>query len=405
MKSLRPPTLVLNARTERLGTSRSTVLLSLIAAAIATMLLAAPAHATVWTPQYPALEVETTDSPLYDVSCTTTEACTAVGPYIATSEPKTLRPVAQRWNGTKWTAQSIPQPEKSAWADPQGVSCPSSSTCVMVGGYIEEETELRLPLAALWNGSKWTLQSIPVPEGAVWAFMSDVSCASATECVAVGYYSKIGVSKGMQLYLAKWNGTKWTRQIMPLPAGGSGGHLLGISCTSSSNCRAVGDYYSTEIVIEGEEEVEIEVPQGSIVDTWNGTKWTATDIGGEQLVGVSCSSSTSCMSNSLRGVIWRLSGLEWTKAKVSGPTGNSTWFEDVSCVSASYCVAVGEYEESFKNYLYVSEWNGTEWKQQTSIEPFEVGVSSGLSGVSCLAATACIAVGSSEYQAIAEQRK
>jgi hypothetical protein len=45
-----------------------------------------------------------------------------------------------------------------------------------------------MPLAERWNGTAWSLQSMLNPSGARTTRMDGVSCSSATACMAIGYY-------------------------------------------------------------------------------------------------------------------------------------------------------------------------------------------------------------------------
>lgn len=63
----------------------------------------------------------------------------------------------------------------------------------------------------------------------------------------------------------------------------------------------------------------------------------------------------------------------------------------VSCISASTCVAVGDYVTSNgASKTLVERWNGTAWAVQSSPNPSSASY---LNGVSCTSASACIAVG------------
>jgi hypothetical protein len=215
----------------------------------------------------------------------------------------------------------------------------------------------------------------------------------------------------MNPYIARWNGTKWTRQTAPLPAGGDGGRLAGVSCASASNCVAVGFYFSIEIAIEEVEveegvfeevEVEVEVPEGTLVETWNGSKWAASSIGPGYLEDVSCPSSAGCMAVSSGGDAWLLAEAKWSEIEGPAP-GGGAWFSGlrgVSCASLEACTISGEYVDT-AYHLYLSEWDGAKWSLQTSLEPASTGIGT-LWGISCPQAGACVAAGESEFMPIAE---
>jgi hypothetical protein len=79
------------------------------------------------------------------------------------------------------------------------------------------------------------------------------------------------------------------------------------------------------------------------------------------------------------------------------PSPNSSPAEDndlesVSCVSASWCVAVGSFEDGGTNQTLILGWDGTGWSIQSSPNVSLIE-SSGLYSVSCLSVSSCVAVG------------
>jgi hypothetical protein len=88
------------------------------------------------------------------------------------------------------------------------------------------------------------------------------SCASATLCMAVGYYYD---SQGNELNLAEsWDGTGWTLQSSSNPAAARSSYLNAVSCTAANACTAQGYYYNTLGTKE------------NLTETWDGTTWTVT---------------------------------------------------------------------------------------------------------------------------------
>jgi hypothetical protein len=76
--------------------------------------------------------------------------------------------------------------------------------------------------------------------------------------------------------------------------------------------------------------------------------------------------------------------------RVTAPADKYTPFNDVSCVSARYCVAVGDRTNS--SGLLAEQWNGSKWALTTVKLPS--GSTSGdLNSVSCASVTDCLAVG------------
>ena len=191
---------------------------------------------------------------LYGVSCPTPTSCIAVGDGEAAA-----------WDGSNWTVQNLPQPPASSpGATLEAVSCPSSSRCVAIGSYFENAPVNNLaPFAEYWNGSSWTVQGAPYPSDVSSQQLSALSCPSPTACIAIG-----GSGAG-----ASWDGNSWTPFSVP-------GGEAAVSCTSSTACMAVDE--------------------NAHAATWNGTTWTplaaahVPNATSEGLLGVSCSSTAAC---------------------------------------------------------------------------------------------------------------
>jgi hypothetical protein len=155
--------------------------------------------------------------------------------------------LAERWNGTSWKIQPTPNPTggaKSAPKDLSGVSCTSATACTAVGHYILGLSQY-LTLAERWNGTTWTIQPTPNPNGQ-YSELFGLSCTSATACTAVGYHDGgMGVSA---TFSEQWNGSSWGIQAPPNPAGYDSFQLSGVSCTSAIACTAVGTYRDAHVI-------------------------------------------------------------------------------------------------------------------------------------------------------------
>ena len=120
-----------------------------------------------------------------------------------------------------------------------GVSCVSATACTAVGNYNNGTT--RVALAEGWNGTKWSIQHTPNPAGGSEIHLLRVSCTSAAACTAVGGYSNTTTTVALA---ERWNGTRWSIQHTPNPAGGSDSTLYGVSCASATACTAVGGSFN-----------------------------------------------------------------------------------------------------------------------------------------------------------------
>lgn len=170
---------------------------------------------------------------LQGVSCVSADACVAVGVGATDSQRFVL--LVQRWNGRRWSAQSIPYPGGGGL---NAVSCSSVVTCTAVG----TTTDGQAIIAARWDGHRWSIEHTPDPGGtrnAAQNSLSGISCPSARECTAVGSYSVRG---NFNAVVEHWNGRKWSVQVTP--RFGTLSQLNGVSCASARSCTAVGFYDS-----------------------------------------------------------------------------------------------------------------------------------------------------------------
>ena len=285
---------------------------------------------------------------LNGVSCTSAIECVAVGDYNNVSSGE--QTLVESWNGTSWSIISSPNEGSNPGLD--RVSCTSSTNCVAVGSY-NNSSSVEQTLVEAWDGTSWSIIS-SANEGSRQNALNGVSCISSANCVAVGFY--VNSSSMEQTLVETWNGTSWS--IVSSPNKGSGGTgLSGVSCTSSTNCVAVG-FYTNTIFVEPPSP-PINVIQ-TLVEAWNGTSWSVVSSPNKgtnelnQLGGVSCTSSTNCVavgfSNSATSqtLVEAWNGASWSVTPSPSLQGNYDALADVSCSSSTNCVAVG-YDEISSN--------------------------------------------------------
>ena len=340
---------------------------------------------------------------LRDVSCTSTGACIVVGFYSDSSSK--VVPLAESWNGSSWSAQTVPVPSGAKRSQLEGISCSSQSACVAVGYYLNSASE-EVPLAESWNGSSWSAQTVPVPSGAKRSQLEGVSCSSQSACIAVGGYEP---NSAEEVPLAEFrNGSSWSVQSVPKPIRQLS-WLERVSCGSASACVALG-----------KERIGGEQPLGAF---WGGSSWSLQSVPYAPIDGwwsddedVSCSSASTCTSvggyENYGGkkvpLAGSWNGSSWSVQAASAPNdAQRSWLEGVSCSSASACVAVGSYVNSSGEEVPLAEsGSGSSWSVQIPSAPGSVQAS-WLESVSCSSQSDCIAVGgyedgSSEYEPLAE---
>jgi hypothetical protein len=172
---------------------------------------------------------------LDSVSCTASTACTASGGTYGSA-------LVEHWNGTEWLIQKSIN-GRTGTNNIEGVSCATATACTGVGYDTEGSAEQKFDLAEGWNGSEWTLQTIPNPTGAKTSALSAIACWTATACAGVGSYeSSAGVNTPLTM---GWSGTEWKIQTAAIPTGAKASYLHGVSCPATNSCTAVGHYVNS----------------------------------------------------------------------------------------------------------------------------------------------------------------
>jgi len=275
-----------------------------------------------------------TDNQLNAVSCTSSTNCIAVGDYNNGTNEQTL---ALSWNGTAWSTVASPNQAGSDNAL-DGVSCTGPSSCTAVGEYGPSGGNSQT-LVEAWDGTEWSIVASPNP--AVDSILDAVSCGGPNNCQAVGYYTD--QSQPYQNLVESWDGIEWS--IVASPVVGTGDNsLLGVSCISPTNCTAVGSYTGTS---------EQGWPD-TLVESWDGTAWSVVPSQDpnfdDSLTAVSCTNTTSCVAvgdyygtsngGSPDTLIESWDGSAWSDS-LSPPSNNWTYLNGVSCTGTSNCVGVG----------------------------------------------------------------
>jgi hypothetical protein len=297
---------------------------------------------TTWTGQ--TLPGTASGQEIGAISCPTTSFCMAV---VNHSDTGTVS--AEEWNGSSWTAVTManpsdPSPTADAY-DLSGVSCTSAKFCMAVGG-VEGDIELHT-LAEVWDGTSWKVTSAPA--AGAEPYLSSVSCLTADDCVTAGSYIVSGGSDASAALAEQWNGASWKR-ILHSSTHNTG--LNSISCPSARLCFAGGSLLSG-------------------LEQWNGSTWKLVGRGVVSSRDISCTSTTNCLAI---GCSWASTclnlgpqnsfawnGTRWDRVTNNGAKRQNLLYS-LSCVSATSCTAVGGLQGS--TVAVAGTWNGHDWTLQ-----------------------------------------
>jgi hypothetical protein len=330
-----------------------TLMISCLAAMSGTALLPAPsadAAPATWVVT-PSPNVTSIDG-LFDVSCIAPTSCVAVGYNIS---PAGLdQTLIESRQGPDWAVQLSPD-QGGGNNYLYGVSCTTSTSCVAVGNDVND-SDVSQTLIESWDGSSWSIVSSP-NQGSGNNSLSNVFCLATNACTAVGAY--VNGSGAQQTLIESWDGTSWSIVSSPNPGTGND-YLDGVVCTNLTFCVAEG----------------AAGPQ-TLVESWDGTSWTATPspnqgTGPNELTMVSCTSPTNCVavgdweSSSVPFIFQTLieswDGSSWSIVSSPNQGNSNNGLSGVSCVSPSDCVASGEYRNSAgMDQSLIESWDGTTW--------------------------------------------
>jgi hypothetical protein len=372
---------------------------------------------------------------LNSVSCLSAGNCSSVGSYADSSGNRQgllMTETAGRW--ARGVEAVLPA---DAGANPRVdlalVSCASAGNCSAVGGYADDSGSGRVLLLTeadgVWGaGVEAVLPANARPgDGSLGA----VSCASAGNCSAVGFYTDL--SSNLEPLLVSEKAGSWASGVEArLPANAAtrkqSAPLESVSCASIGTCSAVGGYFdksgNSEALLLRETKghwragVEARLPANAAA-----TKRYAGET--VLLLAVSCALARRCSAvgsycavrgcNSLgkgsgssgeQGLLlteragrWR-AGVEAKLPAKAARTSPLQYLNSISCASPGDCSAVGSYfDRSLKTHLVLLTETAGRWargiraalpaKTVAAAVQAELDVNS----VSCSSAGNCTAAG------------
>ena len=361
----------------------------------------------------------------FSVSCAAAGDCAAGGHYADGSGDEQAY-VADETGGSWGTAVEVPGTatlNTGGSALVESVSCAAPGDCA-VGGYYYNASDFGEAFVVSETNGGWD-SAVEVPGTAALntggnAHTLSVSCGAVGDCAAGGYYTD-GSGDAQAFVVNETNGSWGTAVEVPGAAGlNTGGYaeVNSISCASAGDCTAGGYYTSVDghafVVSEtnGSWGTAVEVPGTETLNSGNGSEVNS----------VSCAAAGDCAAEGAyyvlgsgfqAFVISETNGSWGTAVEVPGTAtlnsgGNADEGGSISCAAVGDCAADGSYIDGsgHKQAFVASETNGS-WG--TAIEvpgtaTLNSGGEAGVNSISCAAAGDCAAGGlykdgSSHFQA------
>ena len=240
-------------------------------------------------------------------SCRSAGNCSACG-YYTDSTGHTQALVIDESSGTWGSAEQVPGTAAlnlgssgTAGATILSVSCATAGNC-SAGGYYTDGSGLQQAfVVGETNGTWGTAQEVPGTAGlnaGGYAAFTSVSCPAAGKCSGGGYYassSNSGIPTVQAFVIRQVNGSWLNAGEVPGTAAMNGGgyaQTTSVSCASAGNCSAGGQYTNSRPATEV-----------FVVNETNGTWRTAKEVPGiwvlnkrllAQIYSLSCASPGNC---------------------------------------------------------------------------------------------------------------
>jgi hypothetical protein len=340
----------------------------LVAFAAATLVLPSTALASTTYRFVASYRLPAGSGGISDISCVAANDCVVVGGGLArTFDGHAAAPIAGLdGDSVNWFS----------------VSCTKVGACMMVG--VQGNTFVSALRATA--ASAWTQTTLASSTHIDYGFLGKVSCASASFCLAVMNYQQHAVENGV---VYRWDGTQWHRSNLS-PSNSDGFNYDGVSCPAAFQCVATGGrwvgtahprFSAFRAVLDGSTWQVANLPESS------GTQQYEADQ-------VSCWAVHHCIVDGFVGsefAAWTWSGGAFV-AIPGFALANFEFMTNLSCTSASFCVAAGENPPPGNRSL-VLLWDGQSWTK-IGIHVAALGSATdtkdlGPIGVSCSAAYSC----------------
>jgi len=283
------------------------------------------------------------------VSCPSAGNCTVSGGYTD-SRGHAQAFVASERNRRWGTAIKIPGTARlnAQQIGDTTVSCASAGNCAARGFYVDGQRHTRLFVLSKRNGRWNAATMVPGTVGGVRAGVYSMWCDSAGNCTAGGVYNDRHGHQ--QAFVANERNARWAAAVDVLRASGltaAQAWVTSVSCASAGNCAAGGSYQ------DGHGHILV-----FVVDERNGRWGTAIEIPGTtrlntggypQVSSVSCGGTGNCAAggwyldsshNRHAFIVSERNGRWGTVIEIPG-TWAGSWVNAVSCGSAGNCAADG----------------------------------------------------------------
>jgi hypothetical protein len=334
-----------------------------------------------------------------DVSCGGPAWCVSVllgGPDAPSRESSTPDTLSGTWS----TPVSLESPSGATGFVLLSISCPSVGNCLAVGfGFLTaggQEPVVATETSGVWsNPVQLTAPTTPDPVAIPDARLDAVQCVSSGNCVVAG--ADYG-AESAYLFTATLSAGTWTAPtLLSEPTNSKVANSVSVACASVYRCMIVASH-------------------GPGIIGWTTSAWTeasGTWGGPVQIAakdqflasGMACPSTQTCLvvgstETPQHPAYMVKSGGVWSSPRQLplprlSPLASAGWLNEISCASASLCVAEGNLITTGAALGGVVSWSNGKW---SSIGLFRGSTgSTELGGISCPTLSRCVVDGAASY--------
>jgi len=325
------------------------------------------------------------DNVIIGVTCTSAASCWAAGIYDDGTNAHTL---IEHLDASRWTIDLSPNVRTPADSRLRAVTCASTARCWAVGDY--SGVSNIQTLIEQYDGTAWSMAIAPDTAAAQDNVLNSVACTSTTSCWAAGYYNN---DTNNQTLIEWYNGTAWSVFKSPNTNATQNNALVSVTCRSAADCWAAGHYNNGTY-------------NQTLIEHFNGKAWSiisSPNIGtarNNQLAAITCTTATNCWAvgaynggSDAQTLIEHFNGAGWTI--VSSPntsTGQRNLLLSVTCAATTDCWSAGYYNNGTRDQTLIEHFNGTAWKVERSPDTSSTQ-NNQLRSVTCAATGDCLAAG------------
>ena len=279
-----------------------------------------------------------------------------------------------------WSVVSSPSPGEASLL--RGVSAYDASHVWAVGEYLPTSSPYKT-LIVSYNGSSWSQDTSPNPAGTGDNSLYGVSAntGSSGDVWAVGDHTLPSSSVGSTL-IERWNGSSWSIVSSPNPGGTLGeDHLRAVSTLDSTHAWAVGYYTGSG-------------GYNSMILSWDGSSWTQDtsqnpDASYNVLFGVAAGADDDVWAVGYKGspsssalLTEHWNGTSWSAVAAPLPRSTiSAQFRSVTYITSDNVWAVGYYTDSTGRKTLAENWDGSSWTIYSTPNPDTTDQFNGVAGL------------------------